>query len=319
MMRIGTFALGLAAATLALSACGEEGRFVPGGRDEAARPAGDAPGRAPHPLRALFECLMARDEAVIAAHRGGAYPGFPENAIETFAFTLALGPSILEVDIRQTADGELVLMHDETLDRTTNGAGAVADTPYADFSDLLLKDAEGILTAYHPPRLADALYWARGRAVLELDIKGGVDLAAVIDAVAAAGAQADVIYIAYTPLYAARIHAADPAALISAPISTLADLEALEALGAPPPNILAWTGTRAADPALNAALEARGIPALFGSLAGLDEQYAADGDLSEYAALARDGVTLISTAAPDAAHRALSEAGANTCANSSEG
>lgn len=292
---------------LLAAACGE-----PSGSGTTGRPSET------HPLRSLFECLMERDEAVIAAHRGGAYPGFPENAIETFAFTTALGPEFLEIDIRQTADGVLVLMHDETLDRTTTGAGRVDETSYAAFSRLLLKDNDGFVTQFHPPSLGDALDWARGRAVLELDIRSGVDLWDVIDAVEAAEARDYVIYIAYTPRYAARIHAQDPQALISAPISSVSDLDELAALGVPAANILAWTGVEGPDPQLNSALEARGAPPLLGTLAGLDEQYALDGDLSEYPALARYGVTLISSDTPDEAHQALAAAGLDSC-KSSEG
>lgn len=62
----------------------------------------------------------------VAAHRGwcGKYP---ENTMEAFRAALDLGVDQLETDVRITKDGELVLIHDATLDRTTNGAGLVRD------------------------------------------------------------------------------------------------------------------------------------------------------------------------------------------------
>ena len=64
---------------------------------------------------------------LVSAHRGGPVPGLPENAVETFEYALNHAPALIETDVRRTADGVLVLMHDETLDRTTTGTGRVDD------------------------------------------------------------------------------------------------------------------------------------------------------------------------------------------------
>ncbi|OGO35326.1 MAG: hypothetical protein A2W35_22115 [Chloroflexi bacterium RBG_16_57_11] len=62
----------------------------------------------------------------VIAHRGGlAYA--PENTLAAFENAIAQGVEWLEFDVQMTQDGELVLIHDETVDRTTNGTGAVAD------------------------------------------------------------------------------------------------------------------------------------------------------------------------------------------------
>ena len=60
----------------------------------------------------------------VAAHRGWSEK-FPENTIEAFVSAIELGVDQLETDIRISKDGELVLMHDATVDRTTDGSGAV--------------------------------------------------------------------------------------------------------------------------------------------------------------------------------------------------
>src|SRR5690554_173485 len=55
---------------------------------------------------------------LVSAHRGGVSKGFPENALETFAHTASKMPAIIECDIRLTRDSVLVLLHDETIERT---------------------------------------------------------------------------------------------------------------------------------------------------------------------------------------------------------
>ncbi|MEM8780816.1 MAG: glycerophosphodiester phosphodiesterase family protein [Cyanobacteria bacterium P01_G01_bin.49] len=108
---------------------------------------------------------------LVSAHRGGFTTGFPENAIATFENTLTTAPALLEVDVRRTADGKWILMHDEDLSRTTNGTGIVEETTLAEVQTLQLKDNQGNLTPYQVPTLEEALIWAEGRTILELDLK----------------------------------------------------------------------------------------------------------------------------------------------------
>jgi glycerophosphoryl diester phosphodiesterase len=76
---------------------------------------------AEHPF---FAALPARPLAI--AHRGGG-GHWPENTLLALSGAMALGSDLVEMDIRTTADGVLVLMHDETIDRTTDGHGRVAE------------------------------------------------------------------------------------------------------------------------------------------------------------------------------------------------
>lgn len=72
--------------------------------------------------------LAGRDlppwDVVLVAHRGLA-PGLPENTMAAFQDVVDRGVGVIEVDLRGTADGEVVVMHDETVDRTTDGTGDV--------------------------------------------------------------------------------------------------------------------------------------------------------------------------------------------------
>jgi len=108
----------------------------------------------------------------IAAHRGGAAL-WPENSLTAFAGALVLGVDLLEFDVHQSADGEPVVIHDATLDRTTEGTGAVCAQPAVALRRLRLRDRDGALTDDHVPLLDEVLALAsRGGAELLLEIKG---------------------------------------------------------------------------------------------------------------------------------------------------
>jgi glycerophosphoryl diester phosphodiesterase len=69
---------------------------------------------------------LAHDEPLFFAHRGGSKLA-PENTVAAFEQGVAFGADALELDIQTTREGELVVIHDTTLDRTTNGTGPVAN------------------------------------------------------------------------------------------------------------------------------------------------------------------------------------------------
>jgi len=230
-------------------------------------PATFAPGAAADRLGAMAFHACARESglALVAAHRGGPADGLPENALETLKDRHARAPMLLEVDLRQARDGTIVLMHDKTLDRTTSGSGRVDALSAAQIADLRLLDPDGDATDSAPPTLAETLAWADGRAILELDLKD-VDPAAAWRAVAAAGAEDEVVLIAYTldaAIAAARVA---PDAVISAPIGSRADLDRARAEPALIDSLLAWTGTGAPDPALFDLLEGTDISIIYGAL-----------------------------------------------------
>src|SRR5688572_20012996 len=82
--------------------------------------------RTPEGLRELFR-RTGEPLPVLSAHRGGPMKGFPENCLATFSNTLQHTFSLMEIDPRYTKDGEIVLFHDATLERTSTGRGRVAD------------------------------------------------------------------------------------------------------------------------------------------------------------------------------------------------
>ena len=110
----------------------------------------------------------------LCAHRAntqkGIADGIPENSLTSIEYAINAGVEMIELDARPTSDGILVLMHDNTIDRTTNGSGAVGDYSYQQLQQLYLKDAAGNLTNERIPTLEDALKKGKGKVYFNLDI-----------------------------------------------------------------------------------------------------------------------------------------------------
>ncbi len=112
--------------------------------------------RAPEEPAEFFRSLPPGRPLVIA-HRGGAGI-FPENTLAAFRGASGLGAEILELDLRRTADGVLVAIHDETVDRTTDGSGPVAGFTLDELKEL---DAG---YRFQPPDSPGEFTW-RGRGL----------------------------------------------------------------------------------------------------------------------------------------------------------
>ncbi len=72
---------------------------------------------------------------IVLAHRGYSAKA-PENTMAAFELALAVGADGIELDVHMTRDGEIVVIHDDTLDRTTNGKGSVSDQTMAELREL---------------------------------------------------------------------------------------------------------------------------------------------------------------------------------------
>lgn len=236
---------------------------------------------------------------MVSFHRGGPHPGYPENAVETMDRALAYGYGFMEVDVAQLADGTLILMHDNSIDRTTTGTGAVADLTWEQVKGLQLKDNKGSVTDFRVPRLETVLRWAVGRTILTLDIKRGVDFAAVAKLVEETGAGDYAAAIAYSLEQAQAFHRAAPNMPLSISFSSPTDIEAFDASGIPDHLVFAWTGTRLREPSLYRALQARGWRVFVGTLGraprSLDHQIMTGAATVSYRDIVAMGADVIAT------------------------
>lgn len=106
---------------------------------------------------------------LVACHRGGLWQKFPENSIEALQAAIDLGVDFVEIDVRKTKDGQLILLHDKSLKRTTTGNGLVKDNTLAELKSLYLKDKTGAKTSYKIPTLKEALIAMKGKVFIKMD------------------------------------------------------------------------------------------------------------------------------------------------------
>jgi glycerophosphoryl diester phosphodiesterase len=231
---------------------------------------------------------------LISCHRGGDGPGFPENAIETFENSYQLHPSIIECDAALTKDSILVMMHDNTLERTSNGTGAIGEKQLSELKELYLKDTNGKLTSYRIPLLDEVLVWGKNKVLFTLDVKRGVPYKKMIEAVRRNHAEAYVIMITYSATQAEEVHRLAPDLMISASIRSVADLERLNKAGIPNERLVAFVGTSAPDKEVYDYLHSKGIWCILGTMGNLDNRAKAQGE-KVYANLIKGGADILSS------------------------
>ena len=100
----------------------------------------------------------------ICAHRGASYYE-PENTLRAFRRALEMGADRIEVDVRLTADGHIIALHDETVDRTTNGSGYARDMTLEEIRRLDAGKGEKI------PTIREIINLVKDRADLLIDVK----------------------------------------------------------------------------------------------------------------------------------------------------
>jgi glycerophosphoryl diester phosphodiesterase len=117
----------------------------------------------------LAECSIA---PLFAAHRGGSLL-WPENSMVAFRGAIELGADYLELDVHLSSDGEVIVIHDPTLDRTTTGGGPIREQPLAALKALRLRDRRGAPTEEAIPELSEVVALAsaaRRRLLLEIKV-----------------------------------------------------------------------------------------------------------------------------------------------------
>ena len=111
----------------------------------------------------------ASKNVVVISHRGD-WRNFPENSIPAIESVIRMGVDVMELDLKMTKDSVLVLCHDRTIDRTTNGKGKVSDFTLDSLRTFRLKRAHGVATdTLRMPTLREALECCKDRIVVNVD------------------------------------------------------------------------------------------------------------------------------------------------------
>ncbi|RLI20785.1 hypothetical protein DRO47_04510 [Candidatus Bathyarchaeota archaeon] len=124
----------------------------------------------------------------VCAHRGASYYE-PENTLRAFKRALEMGAYRLELDVRSTKDGIIVVIHDDTVDRTTNGSGFVREMTLKEIKRLDAGKGEKI------PTLEEVLEFAKNNAKLLVDVKEKGLEEKLAELVRAKGMVNDVVFI----------------------------------------------------------------------------------------------------------------------------
>lgn len=122
--------------------------------------------------RAAFVCAQLHNPTsqyvVVVSHRGD-WRNWPENSIPAIESVIGMGVDVMELDLKLTRDSVLVLCHDKSIDRTTNGRGCVEELTYDSISRCVLKTGAGVKTALRMPTLREALEVCKDRIVVNID------------------------------------------------------------------------------------------------------------------------------------------------------
>lgn len=110
----------------------------------------------------------AKQSVLVVSHRGD-WRNAPENSLQAFQNCIDMGVDMVELDLKKTKDGELILMHDNTLNRTTNGTGKPEDFTLAELKELRLKNGAGCLTRHKIPTLRETMLLCKGKILVNVD------------------------------------------------------------------------------------------------------------------------------------------------------
>lgn len=109
------------------------------------------------------------DYVVVISHRGD-WRNYPENSIPAIESIIRMGVDMMEMDVKMTKDSVLVLMHDKTIDRMTNGKGKVSDITYDSLMTFRMKRAHNVVTdSIKVPTLREALLCCKDRILVNVD------------------------------------------------------------------------------------------------------------------------------------------------------
>ncbi len=107
-------------------------------------------------------------EVLVVAHRGD-WRYAPENSVLSLERSIAMGVDIVEIDLKKSKDGVLILLHDQTLDRTTTGKGKPGEYTWEELQKFTLKNEHGGPTRQKIMTFEDCMQRAKGKVMINID------------------------------------------------------------------------------------------------------------------------------------------------------
>lgn len=236
---------------------------------------------------------------IISGHRGSYLKGYPENAIETLEYVLKHTPAFFEIDPRLTKDSVIVLLHDATLDRTTTGKGKLSDYTWEEVKQFRLKDKDGNVTPYRIPTLQEAIDWARGKTILNLD-KKDVPMQMTAEIIRKNKAAHFVMVTVHNAKQAKFYYDADSMLMMSAFVKTEQALKEYEAAGVPWKNMIAYIGSenKPSNKIMFDLLHARGVKCMISAAPVYDKLATVQERAAAYLDIFKQGADILESDLP---------------------
>jgi glycerophosphoryl diester phosphodiesterase len=206
-------------------------------------------------LITLSLLLEGKSQSIqLCGHRGVMYPEQAENALSGFRWVAAqVKPDtmMVEIDLRKSKEGTIYLMHDETVDRTTNSNGKISDLSDAYLNSLYLKTSGGAQTTERIPTFKEVLSFAQRNPVkLMLDVK--IDIwEEVIQHVRAANLEPRCLVLTFKVDYSKRVAAASSSIGLSCLITSEEEWKVIEALQIPVRQLVAYISAKTDSSLIN--------------------------------------------------------------------
>lgn len=247
----------------------------------------------PQQLQQYFK-YTGHDVPLISGHRGGPDVNAPENSLEAFEHSLQFTPAIFEIDPHLTKDSVVVLLHDDTLDRTTTGKGRLNSYTWEEAKKFKLKDVNGNVTPYRIPTLEEAIIWAKGRTVLSLD-KKDVPMETTAKLIKKHHAEAWVMVTVHNAKQAKFYYDNDKEIMFEAFVKTKQALEEYEQAGIPWQQIMAYIGPdiKPGNKELIDMLHQRGVMCMISTAPTYDKLPTVEERAKAYTAIIKSGVDVI--------------------------
>lgn len=160
------------------------------------------------------DVIAAQNATVLAVAHRGVWDSAPENSLAALREAIRLGIDIVEMDAQLTADSHVVVIHDDTLDRTSDMSGCIGKMTLAEIRQARLRGSDGgsawPLSNEKVPLLYEVLEEARGRIVINVDVKHEHEFGVIARDIRDKGLSAGVIMKSPVDLASARFPIVSP-------------------------------------------------------------------------------------------------------------
>lgn len=112
--------------------------------------------------------ISPSEEILVVSHRAD-WRNAPENSLQAIQNCIQMGVDMIEIDLKRTKDGHLILMHDKTLNRTTTGKGKPEDYTLEEIKNLFLKAGQGQKTRHKVPTFEEVMLLCKGKIMVNID------------------------------------------------------------------------------------------------------------------------------------------------------